>query len=319
MSDSRDQAMENARRRAGWTALIQGLILVVLMLCAFRAEVVKVVEQGTTMVQAAHVPAVPLLAGLLLYQRRAVLAQALRPGSTWGLVLIVAAIGTYALTTWPFYVGYVRRMQCVVALAGIALAVGGWRVLWRSLPIIGLVALALPIGWNTFSTLIIRPETFTLDAATAVLDQLPGTIMELRGLDMHYLRDGAEGVIALGDPHRGFAAPVAFLMIGMYVIFARVRPWWQVTLLLAALAPLMALGNLVRVVLHGWLTMRTQADPTDGLPRDASMVAALVLTFLVAWMGAGVLARLVVDADGADELQVIAIAAQSGERDDASS
>jgi exosortase/archaeosortase family protein len=145
--------------------------------------------------------------------------------------------------------------------------------------------------------LIIRPETLTLDAAAALLDLVPGAMVELRGQDLQFVRAGARGVIALGDPHRGFAAPVALLAVGLYVVYACVRPLWQTAVLLALVVPLVALGNLVRVVVHGLVTMWTHASPTDGSPRDVALVASLVLTYFAMGALAAVLARLFVNAD----------------------
>jgi hypothetical protein len=203
------RALNPAARKNLSLIVVQVLVLCALCGWAYRQELRKVVAQATSMAEAAHTLAFPFLAALMIHGRRRVLtAKAPRP-SIWGIAIVLLSIFAYAATTWPFDFGYLRRLQFVSAAAGIVLAVGGWRILWHMLPIIVLLFFALPLGWNAFAGLTIRPETLTLEMATAILHRVLGIFVELRGSDIHYEHQGIAGVIALGDPHRGFVIPIA--------------------------------------------------------------------------------------------------------------
>ncbi|MCB9865973.1 MAG: archaeosortase/exosortase family protein [Phycisphaerales bacterium] len=279
-------------------ALVQALILVLLTLWTFRDEVTKSVAQASTMTQAAHGLALPALAVMLLYCRRAELSRDLQKGSWWGAVLIILAVLAYAVTTWPFYVSYVRKLQFVTAFAGIALVVGGWRILWRCGPLLVLTGLAMPIGWNTYSTLSIRPETLTMDTALKALNLLPDMVVRLQGTELHYVHAGVQGVVGLGDAHNGLAAPLALASVYVFVTFSRVRPAWQSAILLIVAIPVVALGNLLRVLLHACLTVWSGAMPAEGLPRDVALVLSLVATYLVVAAASIVLDHLFVEEGG---------------------
>lgn len=285
----------DAGASAGRRACVQGLVLTALVLLAFRTEVGRIAWQASVMVQAAHCLATPLLVGMLFYLRRGVLRAEVRRGSAWGVVVIALAVVSYAAFTWPFYVSYVRKLQIVVAFAGATLAVAGWRVLWRSLPMLLLIFLAVPVGWFTFAALINRPEMLTLRVAGKILDLLPGVQVTMVGRDLKYLHGDFAGTIGLGDIHRGFAAPLALLSLVVFVVYARVRPVFHVLVLLALSLPIVLLANLGRVVVHGWLTVRVHAAPTDGMPRDVGMVAGLFATYVLAagsaWLVTKVLGR----------------------------
>lgn len=282
-------------------ALIQAVVLTALMICAFRGEAASILAQATTMVQAAHVLAVPVLVALLVYCRREVLVRDLRGGSAWGVVLIALAIGIYATATWPFYVAYVRKLQFATAAAGIVLATGGWRWLWRCGPMVLLMAVAIPVGWNTYSTMIIRPETLTMDVAARLLDALPGWGVTLHGTDLHCVHAGVTSVAGLGDPHVGCMAPVSLACLYLFVVFARVRPWWQVAIFAVVGGPLVLLGNLLRVLAHAWLTVSATAAPLDRMPRDAALVISLLAVYGMAVVIGFLLDRLLVDGDEATD------------------
>jgi len=283
--------------RSGCSTLLQATTLVGLTLWAFRNETVKVLDQALSMPEAAHALCLPVLVSLLIFARRKALSVDLREGSYWGVLLILAAVFAFALATWPFYFGFFRKMQFVTAFGGIALAVGGWRVLWRCLPILFLVAIAQPIGWNEYASLIIKPETVTLELAARMLDALPDTIIELNGPDLSYLQDGMGGAIALGDPHRGFALPLTYLSLAVFVIFSRVRPLWQVLTLGALAIPIVLSSNMLRLLLHALITIQLQASPLDGRPRDAAIMCSLVFAYVSTAACAGILKKLFVSTD----------------------
>lgn len=246
-----------------------------------------------------HALALPLLVLLLAYRRRAVLQAGLRAGSVWGVFVLVLGLGFLALNVWPFDYGYLRAVAVVPVCAGAVLATFGWRVLKRSVPMLLLLWLSIPIGPRQYAAVIIRPETYTVAAAHVVLDALPGVDVRQSGTDLDFTFQSRSGTVALGEPRRGASLLVTYVVIGVCVTFAAIRPAWQVAVLLLAAGPIALLCNLFRFLCWGGITIYAQPDPTSAWPRAVSAVAALLLAYVSFAAVSYILAHIVQPIDGA--------------------
>jgi hypothetical protein len=286
------------RRNAG-LAVVQALILLGLCAVALRANL-TIFRDTVRDPNAAHALAAPLVILVLLLRRRRVLAEELTNGSAWGVVLLGLGIGAYVLATWPFNYGYPRRAAIVPAVAGVILAAGGWRVLKRCLPLLLVLLLAIPTGSRYYAFAIIKPETYTLGAVRATLDLLPGVFVDLSGPDLSYLGGWGTGTIALGEHHRGAALFLAYLTLGVFVTFVRIRPWPHVVCL-GAVAPLIALlANYARLIMWGLITIYGRAHPLSAVPRLVSSAAALLLAWGLFVAVAAALRRILVEVESPD-------------------
>lgn len=272
---------------------VQIALLVALCLVAFRSELYAL-KQAVQDPDAAHALAAPLIILVLLITRRRALAEQLSAGSVWGVVLLLLSLAACFAAAWPFNYAYPRLAAIVPALAGAILAVGGWRALKLCGPMLLILLIALPIGVRYYAFLIIRPETFTLAAARGTLDLLPGVFVDLEGLDLSYFGSRGDGTIALGEHHRGAGLLLTYLTLGVFVTFARIRPWWQVVAL-GALAPLIVgLCNYVRVVLFGLVTIYGGAGPLSPVPRMLASTLAILLAYALFVLVAFALAKIIV-------------------------
>ena len=273
-------------------AVAQLVVSLVLWAWAFHPELVGFVVRGWVDSNWAHVLAAPLLILLLILRRRECLARCRWKGSAWGLAGVLGGILLYAASIWPLNFGYTRDLATVPVLAGIVLGVGGWGVLRRSAPMLMVFLLSIPIGQRAYAALIIRPETATLATARFVLDRFPGVEVRLEGPDLHFRRGDQRGTIALGESNRGVSLLVAYAVVGVFVVFSRVRPVWQVVLLAAAAVPIMLLCNLVRLLTWGVVTMYAHADPVSATPRATAAVASLLLAYAAFALICGILGRI---------------------------
>lgn len=267
--------------RDGRVAALQLLLLLVGAGLLLRNEVGGMFADSVHDPEVAHLLVAPLLVGLLWWRRRAVLAEALRPGSWFGVLLMLAGCAIYAASTWPYNYLQPRRMSFIVVAAGAVLAVGGWGVLRRAAPILLILLLAIPIGARFYARLIVRPETITLSIVESIVDLLPGVIASRDGLDITYLKDGAGGSIALGEPNRGAAMYLALLTVGIYVGFSRIRPAWQHIAAAIAAGPILLVANVARLVAWAIATIGLDADPLDGRPRVAGTITCLLVGWLL--------------------------------------
>lgn len=282
-------------------AIAQVLVLTVLWLLLIRHEYSFLTMRIFGDSEAAHALAAPLLIGLLIYRRWDLLAQNLRPGSLWGLVLIGLALIMFSVFTWPFFVGYPRQAAIVPAVAGFILAVGGWRVLKLSVPMLIILLLMVPIGWRQYAFLIIHPETYTFLVAEQVLSLLPGVFVTMDGPDIYFNRGAESGTIALGDPHRGASLFPAMAMIGAFVTFAKIRPFWQIIAVGVVTGPILLLCNFLRLFAHSVITIYGGFDPLSAMPRMLAGVTAIVLAYFMFTGVLGICNNLVTPAEQSQE------------------
>jgi len=278
-------------------AILKFLVLLGLWVWLFWPELRDVCVMAPGNCDRAHALAIPVAILALVYRRRHHLRASLTTGSAWGVVLMLAGLGLYAASTWPFDFRYIQQLGMVPVLAGALLAVGGWRLVKRCLPMLLLVLLSIPIGPRIYARLIIAPETYTLAATRLVLDQLPKVKAELRGPDLYFRHGGRTGSIALGEPRRGASLLLASLVIGVFVVFAQVRPFWQVAVMAVLAGPVVMLGNALRVFTWGVVTIYGQAMPTSGAPRAVAAVVSLLAAYAIFGLMCAILSNLVIETE----------------------
>jgi hypothetical protein len=164
-----------------------------------------------------------------------------------------------------------------------------------------LIALAIPIGERMYASLVIRPETYTLSASHYVLDRLPGVDVEREGPDLSFSTDAGAGTIALGEYSRGAALLVGYVAVGVFVVFSRIRPLWQVIVMAIVAAPVAVFCNFVRFLVWGGTTIYGSCGPLSAVPRAVSIVVSLALAYLLFVVSCAILDNLVVEVEGEDD------------------
>ncbi|MHC5113653.1 MAG: exosortase/archaeosortase family protein [Planctomycetota bacterium] len=277
---------------------VQLVVLLLLGAAVFWPVLGSLLRDATRNPEAAHMFAAPVAIGLLIWLRRRALAESLGRPSLWGIALILAGLVTLVGATWPFNYGTIRGLALVPVAAGAVLAVGGWRTLFVSLPMLAVLTISIPTGARVYASLIIRPEELTLEAARGILDLLPGIIVDRRGLDLSFIAGDTEGAIALGVSNRGASMFLGYLLIGLFVTFARRRPAWQWIVMGLAVVPVLLVCNLVRVVSWGLITIYGGAAAASSMPRFASTLISFVLAYLICVGLLWVINRFVTEMEG---------------------
>lgn len=263
------------------TAIVKALVLLGLLVWAFYPQLRIIVRSTWVAGPWTHTLALPVVLGVLIYRRRALLTDNLARGSMWGAVILIGGVVCFALSTWPFNYGYFQLLSVLPVLTGGILAIAGWRVVKHCIPLLLVIMLGLPIGPRKYAALIIRPETITMKAARIVLDSLPGVDVSLRGPDLHFVHSGEVGTIALGESNRGVALLGAYALIGVFVVFVRVRPFWQITILAIAALPIVFICNFCRIITWGIVTIYFGSSPTSAIPRSMASVISLLAAYLL--------------------------------------
>jgi hypothetical protein len=254
-------------------------ILSGLCVWAFWPEVARTVSAALRSSETAHALITPLAILLLMYHRRQALIGSLTKGSVWGIVLLILGFAMYAGATWPFTYGYAQNITIVIALAGIVLVTCGWKVLKLSVPMLLLVLASIPFGAGLYTRLIIRPETYTIAASAAVLDQLPGIHTWIQGTDLFFSSEQISGVIGLGESYRGVRLLQVFVAVGLFVVFSQIRSYWRLAVAALAAIPIVLFCNLFRLVCWGLVVIYGTVGPVSSLPRNFSAISSMLVLY----------------------------------------
>ncbi len=270
-------------KHAGRIVLLQLLVLLALMVPLFASMSVGMASVIVSDYEASHALAVPSMILLLCWLCRADISIALaaQRGSYWGVAFILLGLLMYAMLSWPFAFGYPKRLSLIPLIAGVILAIGGWRLLRLSVVMLLLVAVAIPIGTRYYAFAVIKPETMTLAICARLLDVLPGVMVAGKGLDLTYVYQGAEGSIALGEPFRGASMLLAYLTLCIFVAGARIRPWWQLVVLAGIAIPVVLFCNLLRLFVFGLVTIYGATGSVSTTPRVAATIISLVFCYIL--------------------------------------
>lgn len=277
--------------------VVRLLVLLALVVWVFWPELKGAVGGVFSSGEWSHGLVAPGLILLLAYRRRHALAAALTRGSAWGFVVLVLGLGLFAANLWPFDFTYLRLAALVPVCAGALLAVAGWRVLRLCVPMLVVLLLSLPIGPRQYASLTLRLEMYTTAAARIALDVLPGVAVTQDGPDLNFTAAGRSGTVALGEPRRGAGLLVTYLVLGVFVTFARVRPAWQVAVMALLAVPIVLLCNLARLVAWGLIEIYGHTPPGSAWPRVVASLAAVGLAFGSFLLGVWTVARIVEPVD----------------------
>jgi exosortase len=205
-------------------------------------------------------------------------------GVRWpGLLLIAASIGIrYAATL--VYASSVDAWSILLYAAGVAWLLGGWRVMWWSLPSIAFLWFMMPLPY--------RVERWLSLPLQGVATQL--SCWTLQCLGQPAIAEGH--TILLGENQMEIEQACSGLRIFMgivalafvYLVLIR-RTWWEKLLLAASTVPVALVANATRIVLTGLLFQYTTGEIAHKFSHDfagwlmipfAAFLFALVLWYL---------------------------------------
>ncbi len=254
-------------------------VLFCLWLWYFWPEIDRMWSSTLSTSETAHILVMPLAIVLLVFLRLPAIATRMTGGSFFGVILIIAGLAIYAVTTWPFYYGYVRTMTMLPVLGGVVWAACGWRVFKLSLPLLLLIMLSIEIGTAIYARLTILPETYTIAAVAGVLDELPGVDIIVHGVDVLFTYGEKSGVIGLGQSYRGVRLFSAFALLGVFVTFCRTRSTWRLALVALAALPILLLCNFLRFFTWGITAIYISGDSAGIMPRNVSAIVSIVAAY----------------------------------------
>ena len=242
------------------------------------------------------------IAAAILYQRWDRLDRSrLRPNPLgW-----VGVVGLLIVRAWLYEWNEPWGEQATIPLmaASLALAFGGWRLVWWALPGLLFLLLMLPLPARVNNMMAAPLQTVATLASTAVLQttQLP------------VLAEG--NVIIVGTEHlevaracNGLSMLLSFVtLIVAVVMLANDRPLWERIVLLLSTVPIAIAANVLRIVVTGWCYYLFTSPATvhsgfgtttvGELGHDAAGWGMMPIALLMVWLELKLLSWLVVSVE----------------------
>lgn len=246
-----------------------------LLLASYVAVLYALGLQWTWDEDVSHGPFVPVVAGYIAWQRRKEFVATPKIPNYWGLAIVGWAVFQMLIGTLGAEL-FLQRTSLIIAVTGILLLLGGWRILKiAGLPIF-LLLFMIPLPKVIYGQITLPLQLFASSCAEQVL-----TI-----LDIPVLREGNVLELASGkklnvvEACSGIRSLMALSFLGViYGFFFDDKPWMKWALL-AATIPIAILANASRVALTGILT-NFNPDLADGFFHLAEGWVIFVVAFVM--------------------------------------
>lgn len=234
-----------SKTKSPWTAVawFGGLLI----LC-YAPILYRLVHQWATDQDMGYGFFVPIVAGIVVWQRRNLLLATPRQPNGWGLVLVIFAACEALVATIGAEL-FTQRLAFVIALFGAVLYLGGTRWVKILLFPLLLMLFMIPIPEIIYATLTLKLQMIASSLGEMLITAMgipvfrTGNVLHLpsQDLDVAEACSGIRSLLALG-----------FLSL-VYAYFADKRVWMRWALLIATV-PIAIVANGIRVAVTGWLS-----------------------------------------------------------------
>jgi exosortase D (VPLPA-CTERM-specific) len=205
---------------------------------------------------------IPFISLFLLWQRRRQLQRLPFVGSWAGVALVVAGIGLYFVGTMAA-LAIVDAYALVVVVAGVALAIMGWKAFKVALPPIALLFLMIPIPTFFFNNLssVLQLVSSQLGVAVIRLFQisvfLEGNVIDLGSYKLQVV-----------EACSGLRYLFPLLALGIIVVSVTRFPMWMRMVVVASTVPITIVMNSFRIGVIGVLVDNYGTAQAEGFLHD---------------------------------------------------
>ncbi len=211
-----------------------------------------------------------------------------------GLAILLASYAMRILLAAEFEIEPLNRMAFLVALFGLFLMVGGWRLILWAGPAIGFLFFMYPIP-----SVIEQPLLLGLQKLAAIASEVVLTI-----LGLPVVREGykivVDGVpLEVAEACSGLRMVTIFGGLALAVALLIRRPWWDRFVILLSALPIALIVNITRIVVTSLLyTSFPDSEILHQLVHDFAGFAMMPLALGLLYLELKILSMLSTPEDG---------------------
>ncbi|MFI5457361.1 MAG: exosortase/archaeosortase family protein [Isosphaerales bacterium] len=237
----------------------------------------------------AHGYLVPMFSLALLWMRRARLDGVKPSKSTWGLAFVglgaaVQLVGGY------FRIGTIEGLSLLPYLGGLALLVGGWRILDWAWPSIAFLAFMIPLPWRVENFLGAPLQLIATTASTYLLQTL-GFMAFAEG----YVIQLNEARIGVVEACSGLSMLITFVALSTAAALVVKRPLLDRIVLVASSIPVALLANIARITVTGILHDTVGGHVASTFYHDLAGWLMIPFALILYWFVIWILSRLLIE------------------------
>jgi len=237
----------------------------------------------------AHGYLVPIFSLALLWMRRARLHGVKPTKSTWGLAFVglgaaVQIAGGY------FGIGTLDGLALLPYLGGLALLLGGWRILEWAWPSIAFLAFMIPLPWRVENALG-PPLQYIATTASTYLLQTLGFMAFAEG----YVIQLNEARIGVVEACSGLSMLITFVALSTAAALVVRRPLLDRIVLIASSIPVALLANIARITVTGILHDRVGGHVASTFYHDIAGWLMIPFALILYWFEIWILSRVLIE------------------------
>jgi exosortase len=237
----------------------------------------------------AHGYFVPVFSIALLWMRRARLGRVDESKKTWGLAFLGLG-AAFQLSGGYFRIGTLEGFALLPYLSGLALLMGGRRIIEWAWPAIAFLAFMVPLPWRVETALGPPLQSLATTASTYLL-QTFGFMAFAEG-NVIQLNEARIGVV---DACSGLSMLITFVALSTAAALVVKRPLLDRILLVASSIPVALAANIVRITVTGILHDTVGGHLADTFYHDLAGWLMIPLALIMYWFEIGIFSRLLIE------------------------
>ncbi len=285
-------AMERIVKRfpfGGHVAALDLLFLGGCLLWSLWPALAAMADRWSTDPRYAHGYFVPIFSLALLWMRRSRLDGVKAGKSTWGLALV--GLGAIAqLVGGYFRIGTLEGLALLPYLSGLALLLGGWRVLGWAWPAIAFLAFMIPLPWRVENLLGPPLQSMATTASTYLLQTLG--FMAFADGNVIQLNEARIGVV---DACSGLSMLITFVALSTAAALVVKRPLFDKIVLVVSSIPVALVANIARITLTGILHDKVGGHVATTFYHDLAGWLMIPFALILYWFEIWVLSHLLIE------------------------
>jgi exosortase len=268
------------------------------LLWSLWPALVMMVDRWTADPRYAHGYLVPLFSLALLWLRRAKLREIGPKPSTWGLAFLALG-GAIQLIGGYFHTETVQCFALLPYLAGLALLLGGWRVLEQAWVSIAFLIFMIPLPYRVETALAGPLQSLATTASTYLLQTL-GFMAFAEGnvIDLNGARIGVEAACS------GLSMLLTFIALSTAAALVVKRPLLDRIVLVASSIPVAVLANVARITITGVLHATAGEHAATTFYHDLAGWIMIPFALVLYWFELWILSQMLVEPEPRSPLPI---------------